>query len=56
MPSAFLGTIIASLGIIGDQLRAPIEPLNTIVLGLSEGFQEGHQSGLHDTERRQSHG
>ena len=30
---------LVSLGIMGDQLRVPLEPLNTIVLWWSEGLQ-----------------
>ena len=45
---------IAPLGIMGDQLRTPLKPLNTIVLRWSEGLHGCPQLGPHDAERRQS--
>jgi len=44
-------TYIATLGIMRDKLRAPIESLNAIV-----EFQGAPQLGPHDAERRQSLG
>ena len=37
----------------GDQLRAPLRPIKTIVLWWSEGLQGGPQLGPHYVERRQ---
>ena len=47
---------LASLGIIGTQLRASLKPINTIMLWWCEGFQGSCQFDLHETERRQSLG
>ena len=38
----------------GAQLRAPLEPLSTIVLCHVRGFQRGAEFVPHDAERRQS--
>ena len=39
-----------SLGITGDQLRAPLKPSDYDTAVMLDGFQGGPQSGPHDTE------
>ena len=42
-----------SLGIMGAQLRALLEPLNMIVVRCTKDFRMAAQLTLHDAERRQ---
>ena len=43
---------LASHSVMEAQLRAPIKPLNKIVLQWYEGFEGGHRLDPHYAERR----